>query len=435
MGDTLIVNPLIYTLAGSNLHTYAREFHKLFSTQMSALSGTGGMGGTAGVAKEWSASYDAAVLEVESLAKLLVEAMQNYSEVLQQVGYNYALADYEKGTGRPEPAEPVDLGPAWGSCSPPPPSAGGPGSGLSDEIGLAASVLSDFGVAIPDSDPDKLTTSAEVWEKLAGAEGAVELPELIGGIAQSFESETAPDISAIDEDLNEIKRAATDLVAAFGEIAAMCRNQADSIKEMRNKISGQLSALAADPVWTVSTNLVTRTVGGVVSAIFSAEAVSISPTLAISDRIKVFANTIAGLVTAIAFVARWVIKALSALGGVIRAALQRIKDLGRKIAERFSKKKKLNDLFDGRTPKASELETYAKEQGWVRSQTDNGPIKYTDENGVVRMTIKKGSGRAPGSSNPHVELRDSTGQRIDPSGNPVTRKSPGNHTPIDWDLN
>jgi hypothetical protein len=55
---------------------------------------------------------------------------------------------------------------------------------------------------------------------------------------------------------------------------------------------------------------------------------------------------------------------------------------------------------DGRTPKASELEEYAQEQGWNRSKTEKSPIKYTDENGVVRITIKRGSDRAPGSGDP-----------------------------------
>lgn len=34
----------------------------------------------------------------------------------------------------------------------------------------------------------------------------------------------------------------------------------------------------------------------------------------------------------------------------------------------------------------------------------------------------------------YMSMRDATGQRIDPYDNPVTRKSPGNHTSIDWDL-
>lgn len=94
----------------------------------------------------------------------------------------------------------------------------------------------------------------------------------------------------------------------------------------------------------------------------------------------------------------------------------------------------LDDLFDGGTrPKASELDDWARSQGWTRSQTEGGPPKYTDENDVVRLTIKQGSSRAPGSEQPHVEIRDAAGQRTDPFGNAVVRKSPGNHTPIDWD--
>lgn len=95
----------------------------------------------------------------------------------------------------------------------------------------------------------------------------------------------------------------------------------------------------------------------------------------------------------------------------------------------------LADLFkDGRTPKASELGDWAERQGWTRTQTENGPPKYLDQNGVRRVTVKRGTPRAPGSEHPHVELRDKDGQRIDPNGNPVNRRDPGNHTPIDWDL-
>jgi hypothetical protein len=35
---------------------------------------------------------------------------------------------------------------------------------------------------------------------------------------------------------------------------------------------------------------------------------------------------------------------------------------------------------------------------------------------------------------PHVPFRNASGQRVDPYGNLVTRKSPTNHTPITCDL-
>lgn len=110
-----------------------------------------------------------------------------------------------------------------------------------------------------------------------------------------------------------------------------------------------------------------------------------------------------------------------------------------KLGERSGKtpggvKPNLGDYFTrNATPNASDLEKYAHAQGWTKTQTPNGPPKYVDENDVPRMTLKEGSPRAPGSAHPHVELKDANGQRIDPHGNPVTRKSPGNHTPIEWD--
>ena len=97
--------------------------------------------------------------------------------------------------------------------------------------------------------------------------------------------------------------------------------------------------------------------------------------------------------------------------------------------------KGIDKIFEaGRTPKASELKEYATAQGWKPSQTHGGPLKYVDENGVPRVTIKQGSSRAPRSSAPHVEFKDAAGQRTDAFGNPVTRKSPDNHTSIEFDL-
>ncbi len=84
---------------------------------------------------------------------------------------------------------------------------------------------------------------------------------------------------------------------------------------------------------------------------------------------------------------------------------------------------------------ASELRGAALEAGWTEYQkTPTGPLKYRDENGVDRLTLKKGSPRTPGSQMPHAEFRDRSGQRVDSRGRPVTRKSVGNHTPIVWDL-
>ncbi|MEO1657569.1 MAG: RHS repeat-associated core domain-containing protein [Pseudomonadota bacterium] len=80
--------------------------------------------------------------------------------------------------------------------------------------------------------------------------------------------------------------------------------------------------------------------------------------------------------------------------------------------------------------RASDIEAKASEVGFTRTQTKTGPVKFKDENGVDRVTIKSGSPRTPGSEGAHVELRRSDGQRVNVFGRPVTRKDPENHTPI-----
>jgi hypothetical protein len=91
-------------------------------------------------------------------------------------------------------------------------------------------------------------------------------------------------------------------------------------------------------------------------------------------------------------------------------------------------------IAGGQPATASDLAESGAANGWARSQTASGPLKYTDENGITRLTIKSGSVRTRGSNFPHVEIRNASGQRVDPYGNPVNRRSPGNHTPIIWDL-
>jgi hypothetical protein len=122
-------------------------------------------------------------------------------------------------------------------------------------------------------------------------------------------------------------------------------------------------------------------------------------------------------------------KVLKELGGVGKGDKG-----GTKPADTPLVKACLPDYFtNGAVPTASDLRQYAEANGWTKQQTATGPAKYVDDNGIVRMTLKEGSGRTPGSETPHVELRNESGERVDSQGNPVTRKSPGNHTPITWD--
>lgn len=120
-------------------------------------------------------------------------------------------------------------------------------------------------------------------------------------------------------------------------------------------------------------------------------------------------------------------------GGLVSPERVHVAANSGKVLTRYDPDFALGQLTSGGRASASQLDEFGAAQGWARSQTATGPVKYTDANGVVRLTIKRGSPRAPGSGGPHVELRNADGYRVDPYGNLVTRKSPGNHTPIEWD--
>ncbi len=83
---------------------------------------------------------------------------------------------------------------------------------------------------------------------------------------------------------------------------------------------------------------------------------------------------------------------------------------------------------------ASLLIQWATAQGWVKEGGGSKPIIFRDENGTVRLKLKKGSPRTYGSQTPHAEFRDALGRRVDRFGNPVSRKSKENHTAILWDI-
>ncbi|MDF0554985.1 hypothetical protein [Kamptonema sp. UHCC 0994] len=105
------------------------------------------------------------------------------------------------------------------------------------------------------------------------------------------------------------------------------------------------------------------------------------------------------------------------------------------IAGKLAWERIIQAIKTGDKPKASDFKILAEsQQGWHPTATSTGPLKYVDKNGVIRVTLKQGSNRTPGSDRPHVELRNAKGSRIDLQGKPVTRKSLDNNTPISYSL-
>ncbi|MFE3546003.1 hypothetical protein ACFXK0_23835 [Nocardia sp. NPDC059177] len=330
---TLNVDPIVYATSASNLHSAAVDFHADFRTQMAALSDSGNMGGSVGECKNWAASYDELSTEAYNLASSLIQALDNYAGILQQAGYNYALADYAKGTGRPEPIQPSPFMPAWRTCPVPPPSAGGPGNGLIDDgFDLAAQA----GVTIPDGDPDKLLAAATTWETLATKGKAANLPARIEAQAKCFEAITAKDASFIDEDLREMKTAAEDILALFAEIAQSCRDQKTAIDDMRKQITKLLQDLAADIAEYVVEGVIISVIAGALSAGYGAVAVAAYRAKKIYDKVQVYVEKLRGIYTTFKLLRAIKVKNPPT---TIRGKLQRIIDLAKRAVKLGSPKR------------------------------------------------------------------------------------------------
>ncbi|MCP2295811.1 hypothetical protein APR11_002229 [Nocardia amikacinitolerans] len=326
------VDPLVYVSTASNLNTYAVDFHKAFANAMEQLSDSTEMGGTVGACKEWASSYDATAIDAYILASNLCQAIDNYADILQQAGYNYALADYEKGTGRPEPGKPTPFPFAWSTCPQPPPSAGGPGRGLVDD---GFELASKAGVPIPDGDPDRLLAAANVWDALARSGAVAGLASKLEGAAKSFEAVTAPDASFIDEDIREMKTAAEDVASIFADIAESCREQKAAIDEMRAKLVTLLEDLAEDIATEVAVTLVCSAVAGALSAGFGAAAVAAYRAGKIAEKVATYAGKIKGIVEGAKLAVK--IKTKKAISS-IREKLQRIIDLVKKRSDDAAEK-------------------------------------------------------------------------------------------------
>lgn len=323
---TLVVDPAVYSSAGKTLYSYATACQRIFSTQIAALSETANMGGNVGESKAWATSYDSTVTTARSMTELLVTAMGNYAGILNQLGYNHALADYVAGTGRPEPTKPADLLPAWSVCVAPPPSAGGPGSGLFDDVGFAVSALEDFGVSMPDGEPNDLQTAADAWDKLASSESGVgNLPTLLDQLAKTFESETAPDASHVDEDIRELKASAEGVLTLYKDLAKSCRDHRSAILEFRTQLGQLLVDLAKDLAQEVAETVVLSVIAGALTAGFGAAAIAAAKAGKLALKMKKYVDR----VLAAKRLAKFVDKVTETGEDLAarRAALQRIADL------------------------------------------------------------------------------------------------------------
>ncbi|MGU3435030.1 hypothetical protein ACNHUS_18680 [Actinomycetes bacterium M1A6_2h] len=426
----LDVDPQTYYDAASCCNDAAVAMFGVFSAVSSKLVTCGGMAGSDDTGAAWAASYDQRAIDISTTGDSFVKSAENYAALLRIAGLNHAAAECDSTLSQTAQAgPPPDPSPMPGCSSPLPPSAGGPGSGLVDgTLGL----VEQIGVSVPDGDTTKLTTAAQAWRQTADSPALSDAAATtLSDALALFGDTSSPEVDLILDDLDDLVTSIDTIRIACRELADSCDEYRRNIDEFRDALRGILGDLAVElgvtAAITVAASMVTFGAAAAMGAAKSASTIS------------KFARIVSEAVAA------W--KAAKAIEqGVtftddlrgLRLLLERLKALGRRVIDRshsVAPRRQLSELFEnGATPKASELEDLARGEGWARMHNPDGPIKYVDENGVVRMTIKRGSDRAPGSADPHVEIRDGSGQRTDPFGNPVSRRSPDNQTPIEWDM-
>jgi hypothetical protein len=411
------------------------------------LSSTAAMAGTDPGGSKWAASYDQAATATFDAMTTANDACFQLAAMLEMTGFNHGMAEsHSDPTGQaPTPPDTTSYLPPGNSVSyePPPSAAGGSGS-PPDGWGLIQHLV---GYVWPNGHQDKLRTAARAWSSAAGtldiATGYV--PEAV----QAIDSQQSPEVADAVTVCQAMGQHIDDIAACCRSLSSACSDFAGHIDQAHSDVKHELVSLLE---WSAGIEA-----GGAVLAVFSlgaseaaaqaAEAARIAATAtrvgAIIGRLVDIAGTIAetignivSKITEVAAKLRVILGArLSKAAVALAKRLPGIGKDGEELAADRLTSTTLSDYFAaGRTPTASELESYAREQGWTLRQTEAGPAKYVDDNGVVRLTLKKGSPRAPGSAGPHVEIRDADGNRIDPSGNVVTRKSAANHTSIIWDL-
>ena len=437
------VNPETYYAAAKQLRAIGSGIDTAIGALLKALDGTNSMSGTSQAARKWATGYDTRAQQAVDTAHKVAQTLPYFAYLVALAGYNHELSDYNADISkknRKPPDKPVAVDKPIALSWVHPPSAGGPGNGL---ISFAA-LMEQVHIHVPDGDADKLAKAANAWKAFNQADAVADAHAEIVKVAGTLGVLQSPEIPDLTDCLTTLQNSAWNLCGTTNQLAGDClahKMALDNLRHRIDKVIGELDALlGAQLVVTIAAAFLS--VGTAAVAAGGADAaVSAAEVSAAAEKITEIVDAVDGdgILVEAASEEDTLATAGKELDEIAELEPETLEEdeaeSATTPASATAADTELSSLFEnGQVPKASDVEKYAQEQGWAKSQTENGPIKYTDSNGFVRVTIKRGSGRAPGSENPHVEIRNSDGQRTDPFGNPVTRKSPGNHTPIDWDL-
>ncbi|MGW4365211.1 polymorphic toxin type 24 domain-containing protein [Nocardia takedensis] len=407
----LDVAPQVYYDAAVACNSAASGLITALQHKMQSLDGTRGMAGTVGEGKIWAESYDQQAREVWKVSLDLTMALDTYAQILNQAGYNHALADHTPAAG-PEPQMPT-LAMVFGYSplellSTIPPSAGGDGRGLIDDgLDLAAKV----GIPIPDGDTAKMSHAADVWHTLSTDEFVTDVAVELERAAVMFEQVTSPDANFIDEDLRELKTVAADLAGAYAEMAQSCRDQKLAHDNLRTELERLCGDLAQEIAVEVAVSVALSVLASCVSFGVGAAAVAARTTAAVARIIEKFADLIKIAVKAAKLHTAVAAKRITTK---TKEIVQRIKDLATKLLEKMRGKvpKSLkNDLDNAQVWTQRTLPTKGPPNGYLVKKDADGNIthySYYDEDGIatkrVDLTGKPHYDKATGQDipTPHV---------------------------------
>lgn len=249
------VDTRTYYAVGNGLYEKAGKLYGAFNVNVGILGGTGSMAGTDDAGKAWATSYDDRVKEVLGAVNDLSKAMENYGGIVIQAGYNHAVAEHNATPGNnkgPAPTMPADP-PSTSGVLNAPPSAGGPGRGLIDAIGL----MQQVGVPVPDGDTDKVSTAADAWDRLATVYQTKTIAEGLDVDARTFRDSHSPEVEYIVSDLEQLRDAMTAVTDGCAELAQSCKDYKSALDDLRTQLEKILEELAVELAVTAAVAIAT----------------------------------------------------------------------------------------------------------------------------------------------------------------------------------
>lgn len=232
------------------------------------LNSCGSMAGDYPSVAGWAQSYDTKTSDFVKNAEEVVNALENFGDVVNVAGYNWDVANYNANSSSDKGAPPVcparSRGPLYEGAPLIPPSASGSnGDGLDTDV---PGLLEKIGVPIPDGDTDKLSHAASAWSSFSSHESISGANTSIQSIHDGFVNVTTDDATHIQTHLATLKGAVTSLSNYSTAMASPVGAHENALTDLRsgiNTISKELVlALGAVAVAFVASIAVTALSGG-----------------------------------------------------------------------------------------------------------------------------------------------------------------------------